>query len=38
MATDTPNPVPEVHWPQEGVVPDNQFNVSEEHEQQFQQQ
>lgn len=37
VAAATPNPVPEVQWPEEVTVPDNQFTVTHEHQQQIQQ-
>ncbi len=37
VAAETPNPVPEVQWSEEVPVPDNQFTVTQEHQQQLQQ-
>lgn len=37
VAAATPNPVPEVQWPEEVTVPDSQFTVTHEHQQQIQQ-
>lgn len=37
VAAETPNPVPEIQRSEEVSVPDNQFTITQEHQQQLQQ-